>query len=332
MILSPCIDEVLPPHEFEFDPTYGYALEALLKVEAPVAPPDFAAFWERTYEETRAVPLNLATRESALSDGDNVVLEAEWDSLGGFRVGGWIVLPRHGIVESGIVASHGYGGREAPDQDVRPNSATIFPCARGFHRSAAAGIPNVSDSHVVHGIESRKSYVHRGCAADIWSAVSALIEVAPAAAHRLYFRGGSFGGGIGALAVPWEKRFTAASLNVPSFGPHPLRVTLPCAGSGRAVSQLHRQQPEILEVLQYFDSVTAARHIKVPTIVSAALFDPSVPPPGQFAVYNALSFTRELFVKRAGHFGFAGEVVEAAALESQLQHWFDRHDSLAPAL
>ncbi|MEZ5576382.1 MAG: hypothetical protein R3F44_12440 [Candidatus Competibacteraceae bacterium] len=36
--------------------------------------------------------------------------------------------------------------------------------------------------------------------------------------------------------------------------------------------------------------------------VAAARFDPAVPPPGQFAVYNALAGPKELFVLRAGHF------------------------------
>ena len=55
------------------------------------------------------------------------------------------------------------------------------------------------------------------------------------AARRLDYMGISFGGGIGALALPWDERFHRAHLNVPSFGHHPLRLTLPepdTTGSG----------------------------------------------------------------------------------------------------
>lgn len=121
----------------------------------------------------------------------------------------------------------------------------------------------------------------------------------PEAAGRLTYLGTSFGGGIGALALPWDDRFHAAGLTVPTFGNHPLRVTLPCTGSGESVRTRLAEDPSVLDVLAYFDAATAARHIKIPVHVGAALFDPSVPPPGQFAVYNGLAGPRELLVLRA---------------------------------
>ncbi|MEZ5583004.1 MAG: hypothetical protein R3F37_09785 [Candidatus Competibacteraceae bacterium] len=32
------------------------------------------------------------------------------------------------------------------------------------------------------------------------------------------------------------------------------------------------------------------------------MFDPAVPPPGQYAIYNALAGHKDLFVLQAGHF------------------------------
>jgi cephalosporin-C deacetylase len=176
--------------------------------------------------------------------------------------------------------------------------------------------------HVLHGIESRETYIHGGCAADIWCAASALIEMVAEAAQRLDYIGGSFGGGIGALALPWEERFTAAHLAVPSFGNHPLRLTLPCVGSGESVRQHHTSHPELVEVLRYFDAAIAARHIKMPAQVAAALFDPAVPPPGQFAVYNAIPEPKELFVLAAGHFAHPDESLESERLTADLTRFF----------
>ena len=194
-----------------------------------------------------------------------------------------------------MVVSHGYGGREEPDFHLPfRRAALIFPCARGISRSACAGIPSNPDDHVLHGIERRETCVLGGCAADtVWCAASALLELFPMAARRLDYLGISFGGGIGALALPWDERFHRAHLNVPSFGHHPLRLALPGVGSGEAVRRYQQRTGRALATLRSFDAAAAARYLRIPVHVAAARFDPAVPPPGQFAIYNALAGERE---------------------------------------
>jgi cephalosporin-C deacetylase len=286
-----------------FDATYGYDLEALLQVPSPDGPPDFSEFWTRTYTEALAIKPNITKRQIESPDPEYDHYEMEFDSLGGFRAGGWLTIPKNGDFECGTVFGHGYGGRSAAEFNIAgPPSVSIFPCARGFHRSADPQIPNESGGHVIYGIENRETYSHRGsCADTVWCAASALIELFPEVANNLFYRGGSFGGGIGALALPWDNRFKKAYLDVPSFGNHPLRVTLPCTGSGEAVRLYHEKHPEVLEVLAYFDAATSARYFKIPVLVIPALSDPAVPPPGQFAVYNAISSPKEIFVRQTGH-------------------------------
>ena len=313
----------LPPHDLPFDPTYGYTLETLLEVPTPPVPDDFEAFWRRTYEEARALPLNLTHRESPLSTDEVEVREVEFDSLGGMRIGGWFTRPRHEKVQRGEVFGHGYGGMPAPGVEVgNPPAARLLPCARGFHRSATPRMPGTAARHVLHGIEHRDTYSHRGCAADLWAAASALIELAPETAERLHLEAGSFGGGIGALALPWDERFVRAHLRVPSFGNHPLRVTLPCTGSGEAVRLLYKRRPQVLDVLRYFDSATAATFIRIPVHVCCALFDPAVPPPGQFAVYNAMTCEKQLMVRTAGHFTYPDAEMEDQQRLAEVAAWF----------
>jgi len=307
-------------HPFPFDPTYGYDLARLLTVPAPEGPSDFETFWKRTYAETRAIPLKLARRSVVSSRDDFEVYEVEFDSLDGVQIGGWVTVPKQGRIEHGIVVGHGYGGREEPH--FEPGAVAISPCARGFNRSAQPGIPGEAFRHVLHGIKDRETYSHRGSAADLWSAASALIELYPEMAARLHYRGTSFGGGIGALALPWDERFRKAFLQVPSFGNHPLRVQMPCVGSGEAVRSYYRRHPEVMEVLAYFDAATAARWIKIPVFAAPALFDPAVPPPGQFAVCNALGGSKELFVHETGHFPSPTEVPEAQEVEKRLYSWW----------
>ncbi|MFB7560569.1 acetylxylan esterase [Streptomyces brevispora] len=315
-------------HDFPFDPSYGRTLDDLTALPAPLAPDGFADFWRARYEAAREVATEPEI--GPLEDErDGVrIHRVTFASVGGVRLGGWLALPSDGAARHGFVIGHGYGGRQEPGPDVPlplPGAAAILPCVRGMGtRGLVPGIPDVADAHVLHGIESRESYVIGDCVADLWCAASALRELVPelAEAGPLGYLGESFGGGLGALALPWDDRFGAAQLTVPTFGNHPLRLTLPCTGSGESVRGYHREHPEVTEVLRYFDAATAARFLELPTLVAAALFDPAVPPPGQFAVHNALAGERELLVLRAGHFEHAGTAAETAGLVAARQRFF----------
>lgn len=313
-------------HPFPFDPTYGYDLERLLKVGSPEGPEDFAAFWEATYAESLAIDQKVTKRAIASPHPDFDLYEIEYNSLGNFRAGGWLTVPhKYDPAAGGWIVGHGYGGRDAANFDLpAPTAPALFYCARGFHRSAHPDFPSTSDKHVIHGIEKRETYSHRGSVADTWGAATALLSIFPEAVSNLRYYGGSFGGGIGALSVAWEKRLSKAYLDVPSFGNHPLRVKIPCVGSGESVRQYYLKHPEVMDVLSYFDSATAARHIKVPTFVSPALFDPAVPPPGQFAVYNAIPGEKALYLRSASHFASIYDEPENREIHQELSKWFPK--------
>ncbi|MFJ2635167.1 acetylxylan esterase [Streptomyces sp. NPDC087422] len=320
--------EAIETHDFPFDPTYGYDLDRLLQVGTPEAPADFGDFWQGAY--AKALAVDTAPRVGALEEErDGVRVHAvSYTSVGGFRVGGWLTLPADGHVTHGMVVLHGYGGRDAVDVTLPPpGTAAIWPCARGMAtRSLDPEIPATAAEHVVHGIASRETYVHGGCVADTWCAASALLALVPGAARQLALVGGSFGGGIGALALPWDDRFHHGLLTVPSFGNHPLRLTLPCTGSGEAVRAHYTRHPEVTEVLGYFDAAVAATRVRVPVHVGAALFDPAVPPPGQFAVHNALGGPKELFVLTAGHVEYPAAAEEDARLRAAQREFLAEAD------
>jgi cephalosporin-C deacetylase len=301
-------------NELPFDATYGYTLDSLLKVQAPPEPAGFETFWRETYDQARALPLNIASRQVASADAKVDLYEVEFDSWDGVRIGGWMTAPAGAAASSitrGMVVGHGYGGREQPDYHLPgPACAAIMPCARWFHRSAKPGFPSNSEGHVQQGIESKETYSHRGSAADLWAAASALLELFPGVAGNLDYLGGSFGGGMGALMLPWDDRFRRAALDVPSHGNYPLRVKLTCGGSGDAVQKRYWRDPGIMEVLAYHDAAIAAGYISIPTLVSPALMDPAVPPPGQFCVYNAIPGAKQLFVRRSGHMEQSSDEIE----------------------
>lgn len=311
-------------HGYPFDPTYGYTLTDLLAVAAPEPPPDLIDFWRDLYHRARCAQISPLLQEIPSPHPQNRVFLVQFSSLGGLRISGWLIRPRDEPVERGVVVSHGYGGRDGPEFDLPfRRAAVIFPCARGISRSAYPDLPALPDHHVLHGIERPENYILGGCAADtVWCAASALLELFPIAAQRLDYLGISFGGGVGALALPWDERFHRAHLNVPSFGHHPLRLGLPCVGSAEAVRRQQQRTGRVLETLRYFDAATAARHLKIPVHIAAARFDPAVPPPGQFAIYNALAGDRDLFVLQTGHFEHGGLAAENARLRDALAYFF----------
>jgi cephalosporin-C deacetylase len=317
-------------HAFPFDPTYGYDLTALLAIKPPEPVSDFEAFWRDTYRQTLAVAPELEMEEDASrSTETRQVYKAYFTGLGGFRCGAWVTIPRGQKVVRAVIESHGYGGRDTPADLAHGEPAVVFaPVARGFGISSRPEIPNNSKHHVVYGIESRETYIHRFCVTDIWSAISAVLEKWPELRGKVEYSGGSFGGGIGAMAIPWDDRIVKGFLDVPSFGNHPLRVTMQCTGSGQAVLERVAQEPELLTtVLPYYDAAVSARFIRVPTLVAPALFDPSVPPPGQFSVYNAIPEAyRRLHVKTSGHFVEPNDLTKQRLMLERRQQWAVSND------
>lgn len=278
--------------KFAFDPTYGFTLEQLLKIQMTDAEPvDFDDFWEKTYAENATVPLKWEERPCDTHYTGFKLTEIYFDTLNGWRVGAWLCRPENSKqIRRAVVMGHGYGGREnikglVPDSEA----AMLFICAPGFHLSAdpARVASNDSWKHVICGIESPKTYILRDCAAAFWSAAALMTELYPD--HPLFYQGGSFGGGMGTLMLPWEKRFVGAELVQPTFSNHPFRVNNPSHGSAEAVRQLYLQKPEIVKTLAYYDSVFAARRIRVPVVFGLSIFDPCVAAVGQFSAANSVS-------------------------------------------
>lgn len=287
-------------HYFDFDPTCAYSPEQLAAVGAPDnEPDDFKDFWKKTCSEACDFSSEIRLRQLWSPGREVEVYEVRYKSFGGVAVGAWLTRPRKS--RGGIIQCHGYGGVHSPV--FHENFTVLAPCVRGFNLSNSSEFPWRSSEHVLFGIQSKESYIIRACVADIIRATSVLLELFPDVEHNLNFRGGSFGGGIGALALPWDKRFKAAYLDVPTFGNHPLRLKFKSNGSGEPVRNYAMTHPEVIDVLKYFDAATAAAYIRIPCICSPALFDPTVIPPGQFAVNNSIPKScRQTFILPAGHF------------------------------
>lgn len=298
----------------ETDPNVSYPLAHLLQPPPmPSAPDDFADFWQESYRELTRSRLTPQV-ESEQSDRARRLQRISFRSSCGERVIGWLAGPGRGVPASrGLVIGHGYGGRSRPDLGQVPaGTAAIFPVAPWLTVNEPA---MMGRDHVLHGMPDRYGYALRYSAADLWRAASVLLERYPEAGACLDYRGGSFGGGIGALALPWDHRFRRACLNVPSFGHYPIRLSRVCTGSGESLRQYLISHPRDRPVLDYFDAAIAASMITKPVLVAAARIDPAVDPRGQFAVFHALGGPKRLVVRTAGHAEFPGQAAEDTAAE-----------------
>lgn len=294
-----------------------YSLTELLTPPVPAEEPaDFDEFWRGTFAEFGTGPVGWALAHDLDATETHHVTEITFDSSAGEPAVAFLVVPRaEATVRRGLVIGHGYGGRAAPDlEQVPADTAAIFPAAPGTAPNTGSRFPALPDEHVLAGIAHRDTYSHRFAAADVWRAATVLLDAAPRAAAALDFGGSSFGGGIGAMALPWDSRFRRASLDVSSFGHHAIRLTRRCTGSGEAVRRHVQQHPEARSVLGYFDAAVAARRIRIPAHVAAAVLDPAVDPRGQFAVFHALTGPKRLTVRPNGHLdGPIAEVGERMA-------------------
>ncbi len=308
---------------FDFDPTYGYSLEQLLRVEPPAEPENFASFWWQRYSKAlQEDPCQLLER-NAMEHPEFECYDLHYRSTDGFEIGGWAIVPKHRSVQRGVIVGHGYGGRDGPDFNIPiADAAYLFPCFRGLSRSRRWPISDNPAYHVLHDIDRPEHYILGGCVEDVWLAVSAMLLQFPQTTGHIAYWGSSFGGGIGALALPWDARIQRAHLHVPSFGHHPLRLRLPSLGSASAVQLYQRFHGSIQATLSYYDAAVAACHIEIPVHVAAALADPVVAPPGQFSIYNALPREKRLFVLDWGHSEYPTQAEQEVDLNEELQEFF----------
>lgn len=310
--------------QYDFDPTYGYSLKQLLNTEPPAEPSSFDTFWQKKYEQAQYVVPMPSIQDTNSEQSHWRIFDLSYTSTDDFQINGWLLIPKKGAIKRGFIVGHGYGGRNEPDFHLPFDDAVLmFPCFRGLSLSKKAPISADPFWHVLHNIDNLDKYIIGGCVDDLWLAVTSMLRLFPYLEGRLGYLGISFGGGIGALALAWEKRIARCHFNVPTFGHHPLRLKLKTLGSANSVQKVYQTDKEnIMNVLQYYDAANAAKRINMPVHCACAKFDPVVAPPGQFAIYNAIEAEKQLCVLDAGHYEYPGKSIQESRLLKKLSDFF----------
>ncbi len=103
-----------------------------------------------------------------------------------------------------------------------------------------------------------------------------------------------------------------------------LRLKLQTNGSAHSVQQYYlTHKKQTIRTLKYYDAAIAAKRIKIPVHFACALYDPCVAPPGQFAIYNAVTKDKHLYVLEAGHHRYSNQVEQEKELIEQLDIFFN---------
>ena len=285
---------------------------------APTRPPDFEAFWEKTRVELGRVAPNVYREPLGPEDGPLRSERLAFDSLGGARVSGYVILHEDGAPRPLVVHGHGYDGDIEPMwRWARAGLNVVGVEARGYGRSGDA-LPEPSPwGYVLTGIESPERYVLRGAVCDYARAVEVGRGLLDASAiSRTVLHGRSFAGGLAVMAEALLQVADLLVVAVPSLGWAEGRRFLVKEGSGDEINRYLEAHPEreedLMTVLSYFDPMNSATNVRCPTLVGLGLLDDVVPAPTVYAI--------------AGHLGGPREVVELPVSHTELPEeklWYD---------
>lgn len=286
----------------EQDFTCGYTKEQLLAIKGDEPVEGFEAFWRRQYERVIKSKLDYTVEDEVWSpDPDVKIYRIRYTTCDGIKIGMWINRPK--VSCGGHLIAHGYGNTAIPDASSSPGQTIAMPCVPGLGISQSREIPWVPAQHAAYGFDDPEKYIIVCGVRSLWTAASILIDMFPDVKENLVCSGGSLGGGMGAMCIAWDSRIRAGELNVPTLGgrimlDYPGQVGDPAhtrATLGKASEQGRR-------VIDFCNAAAAARFIRVPILVTPALSDHSVPPPGQFAVANSIPEEyRILRIREVGH-------------------------------
>ena len=265
-------------------------------VSAPDAQPDFDAFWEQTFTELEAIPLEPEWVEiPEYSNEERTSYDVFYKSLGGETAGCTVCIPNAPGKYPVYLHYMGYGAEPFRfDPSGQPDCIEILVSVRGqgiFKKAA--------ERWVSQGLPSKETYYYRGAFCDVKRAVDFAASLEKADPDRIVALGESQGGAFTAVAAATDKRIRAASLAVPFLGDYPdycKIVSWPMNHVFEKADELGMSREDLFRTLSYFDIKNFAPRITCPVIMAFGLQDPTCPPHTNFAIYNNLGTSDKRFV------------------------------------
>lgn len=266
-------------------------------------PGDFAAFWEATIAEARAIggPVSIVPAETTLKAVE--AFDVTFPGFGGHPVKGWLVLP---AVRSGrlplVVQYVGYGGGRGFAHEQLHWAASGYAYFRMDTRGQGSGwslgatsdpvgttpsIPGV----MTKGVLDKHEYYYRRVFTDAVRAIDMLVAQDFVDGDRIAVCGGSQGGGIALAAAGIDTRIKAAMPDVPFLCDYPRAVQKasrdPYLEIVRFLAQHRDKKATVFETLSYFDGVNFARQARAAALFSVAVMDDICPPSTVYGAFHA---------------------------------------------
>ena len=295
----------------------NFTKEQFLEIKGEEPLQDFETFWRAQYERAVDSKLDYKVEHEVWSPVPDVkIYKVSFVSCDGFKIGMWVSRPEKSC--GGHIVMHGYGN------DVRPcvkqdfPLTTAVPSVPGLGISMCREIPWQPQHHAAYGFEDPEKYVLVSGVRNVWTSISILIDMFPDVKENISCSGSSLGGGMGAIAVPWDSRIKAAELSVPTLGGRIMLEYLNNPTSPAYTRAMKAKESENnMRTLDLCNAASAARYIRVPVLVTPALCDNVVPPAGQFAVAN--SIPEEFKILRIRDVGHAAPTQKDIELENELR-------------
>lgn len=291
----------------ELEHTCGYTKEQLLAVKGEEPVQGFEEFWRKQYERATSCKLDYTVEGEVWSPYPDIrIYRVSFIACDGFKIGMWVSRPEKSY--GGQIITQGYGNVVKPFVSKELPLTTAMPCVPGLGISMCKEIPWQVQHHAAYGFEDPEKYVLVAGIRNIWTCISILIDMFPDVKDNISCFGGSLGGGMGALAIPWDPRIKAAELSVPTLGGRIMLEYLRNPTDPSYVRATKAMESEAnMRTFDLCNAASAARFIRVPVLVTPALSDNNVPPPGQFAVANSIPEEyRYLRLREIGH-GYPSE-------------------------
>ncbi|MFH0964110.1 MAG: acetylxylan esterase [Planctomycetota bacterium] len=289
-------------------------------------PGDFLDFWKSTIEEAGACLRDVRVVPSDYAPAG--MLEGRWDvswtGWAGIRVGGWLWKPMtcKGRLPA-VVYFPGYGGQVWDRSDFARRGFVAFAASpRGGTLSDPEYRENVP-SMLTHGITAPAEYAFRGAYVDAVQAMSFVRGLAEVDCERVYAMGASCGAALAIAAAALGRGVRAVSAECPFMTDFPYVADHVQAGPYGEVVRFVKDHQEMreaaLSTLAYFDTVSLAPEVNVPTILSYGEADVVCPPATIRRLFDALRCVKAIVAYPGRTHDRGGDFLELSL------RWFETH-------
>ena len=319
----------------------GYEPEKI--VQGLPCPDDFDAYWQGERKRLAAeVPL-AATRELVTDYMKKgfVCWKVSFATFGGKRVWGFLTVPEEGkgpwplrvnVPGAGPAAVAASAGARPGEVSLTLNVHPFEPAADAkgqkklYEAQDVACRKRYGTTYATSGLGvSREEYFYHDIILGMDRAVDWAVALPEVDRSRVWYSGGSQGGGFGMFLMGLNRNFTRGYVWICAIADHGGYRLGRIPGWPRLVQCNERNRAVAERFAPYFDACNFAARVKIPIRMSAGLSDCCCPPPAVWSAYNALGSADKAIVPcpNVGH-SIPSDVSQG------FEHWLVTGDAASP--